>query len=448
MEKLMALWKRVTDSLWFIPALLTLGSAVLALLLIAYNDQLVGDLDAAELWWLFGGSADGARSVLESISGSIITVTGVVFSVTIIALQLASSQFTPRVLRQFMASRSNQLVLGVFIGTFTFTLLVQRTVNSGEVGEEFIPAVAVTVALLLALTSIGFLIYFIDHAARSIQASTIIANVTQDTLAAVATVFPEQVEGARGRPDVAAEELTPADAGEGCRVPARKAGYLQAVARKELQKIATKHQLLARVEVEIGLYVLPGQPILTVWPAQGVTDEIKTELCDVMIFGFDRTQHQDIKHGMIELMDIAVKGMSPAINDPTTAINAIHGLSRILLDLAWRERGDTADEDDDGRTVVIMRRPRLDDITDVAFNQIRHYSADNATVAATMMETLGLLAAQSPQEARAPFIRHLEEIIRTANARITDETDVKRIQAAAAEALKLAESPPPRRRPM
>jgi uncharacterized membrane protein len=424
------------------------GSAVLALLLIAYDDQLVGDADAAELWWLFGGSADGARSVLESISGSIITVTGVVFSVTIIALQLASSQFTPRVLRQFMASRSNQLVLGVFIGTFTFTLLVQRTVNSGDVGEEFIPAVAVTVALLLALTSIGFLIYFIDHAARSVQASTIINNVTHDTLSAVATVFPKQVEGASGNPDVAAEELTRQDAGEGCRVPARKAGYLQAVARKELQKIAAKHRLLARLEVEIGMYVLPGQPILTVWPAQRVTDEIKAELCDVMILGFERTQHQDIKHGIIELMDIAVKAMSPAINDPTTAANAIQRLSQILLDIAWRERGDTTDDDDDGKPVVIVRRPRLDDVTDLAFNQIRHYAADNATVAITMMETLAQLAAQSPDEARAPFIRHLEEVIRTANARITDETDVKRIQSAAAAALKLAESPPPRRRPM
>jgi uncharacterized membrane protein len=448
MEKLVALWKRVTDSLWFIPALLTVGSAVLALLLIAYNDELVGDADAAELWWLFGGSADGARSVLESISGSIITVTGVVFSVTIIALQLASSQFTPRVLRQFMASRSNQLVLGVFIGTFTFTLLVQRTVNSGEVGQEFIPAVAVTVALLLALTSIGFLIYFIDHAARSVQASTIINNVTHDTLSAVAAVFPKQVEGSNGKPDVAAEELTREDAGEGCRVPARKAGYLQAVARKELQKIAAKHRLLARLEIEIGTYVLPGQPILTVWPARRVTEEIRTELCDVMILGFERTQHQDIKHGIIELMDIAVKALSPAINDPTTAANAIQRLSQILLELAWRERGDTTDDDDDGKPVVIVRRPRLDDMTDLAFNQIRHYAADNATIAITMMETLSQLAAQSPTEARAPFVRHLEHVIRTANARIADETDVRRIQTAAARALKLAESPPPRRRPM
>jgi uncharacterized membrane protein len=448
MEKLVALWKRVTDSLWFIPALLTVGSAVLALLLIAYNDELVGDADAAELWWLFGGSADGARSVLESISGSIITVTGVVFSVTIIALQLASSQFTPRVLRQFMASRSNQLVLGVFIGTFTFTLLVQRTVNSGEVGQEFIPAVAVTVALLLALTSIGFLIYFIDHAARSVQASTIINNVTHDTLSAVAAVFPEPVEGSSGKPDVTAEELTREDAGEGCSVPARKAGYLQAVARRELQKIAAKHRLVVRLEIEIGMYVLPGQPILTVWPAQRVTEEIRTELCDVMILGFERTQHQDIKHGIIELMDIAVKAMSPAINDPTTAANAIQRLSQILLELAWRERGDTTDDDDDGKPVVIVRRPRLDDMTDLAFNQIRHYAADNATIAITMMETLSQLAAQSPTEARAPFVRHLEHVIRTANARIADETDVRRIQTAAAKALKLAESPPPRRRPM
>jgi uncharacterized membrane protein len=190
-SKLLALWKRLTDSLWFLPALMTLGGAVAALVLVRSDAFVLGDTPAREVAWLFAGTAEGARGVLSAISSSIITVTGVVFSVTIVALQLASQQFTPRVLRQFMSDRANQLVLGVFIGTFTYTLLVQRTVRSAEEsGAAFVPSVAITFAVVLALVSIGFLIFFIDHAARSIQASTIMARVTRETLASFPHVAP------------------------------------------------------------------------------------------------------------------------------------------------------------------------------------------------------------------------------------------------------------------
>jgi uncharacterized membrane protein len=132
MARLKALWFRITDSLWFVPAILTLTGATAAILLVRLNDSILGDLDPTTRWWAFGGSPEGASGVLSAIASSIITVTGVVFSVTIVALQLASSQFTPRVLRQFTADRANQIVLGVFIGTFTYTLLVQRTIRSGQ----------------------------------------------------------------------------------------------------------------------------------------------------------------------------------------------------------------------------------------------------------------------------------------------------------------------------
>jgi uncharacterized membrane protein len=447
MEKFRTVWVRVTDSLWFLPAVLTIAGASLALLLIRYNDALVGELDAAELWWLFGGSADGARSVLESISGSIITVTGVVFSVTIIALQLASTQFTPRVLRQFMADRSNQLVLGVFIGTFTYTLLVQRTVNGGEVGEEFIPELAVTVALALTLTSIGFLIYFIDHAARSVQVSSIIQNITMDTMRALRTVYPSYHDTTGSWDEPLADDLLPMDPDLGRRVRSGGGGYLQALARETLRDLASKHGITARLEVEIGAYILPGQHVLTVWPGAKVGDELTGDLCDTLVLGPSRTQHQDIKHGVIELMDIAAKAMSPAVNDPTTAVNAMHAISRILLDMAWRELGDTRDDDEEGRPQLIIRRPRLGDTVDLAFNQVRHYAVDNPTVAITLMQVLAQLSALSPEAARGPFKRHLAAVIRTTSDRVTDEGDIRRVSGAAEAALLLAAEPPPHRRP-
>lgn len=452
MEKLRAFWARISDSLWFVPAILTIAGGALALLLIRYNDDLVGGADAAELWWLFGGSADGARSVLESISGSIITVTGVVFSVTIIALQLASSQFTPRVLRQFMANRSNQLVLGVFIGTFTFVLLVQRTVNGGEVGPQFIPELAVTVALLLALTSIGFLIFFIDHAARSVQVATIIENVTQDTIAAVRNVFPDTLRPdstavERLTPGAALEEAVPPDVTDAVFVVADRAGYLQAIARSKLVKLAREHRVRARMEIEIGDYVLPGQPVLTAWPASRVSDELRSAFSDTLVLGFERTPHQDVKHGIIELMDIAVKAMSPSINDPTTCVNAIQRLGEILLEVAWRDGGEAFDRDDDGRVRTVLLRPTLEDMTNLAFNQVRHYAAENASVVVALVETLSVLVSLSPQASREPFRRHMAAVLRTASQRIKDETDIRRVEQAAAAAVRRAAAPPPLRRP-
>jgi uncharacterized membrane protein len=458
MEKLRKLWFDTVDSLWFVPGLLTLSGGTLAVLLVRYNDQILGDIDAEDVWWVFGGSPGGAMSVLEAISGSIITVTGVVFSVTIIALQLASSQFTPRVLRQFMADRANQLVLGVFIATFTYSLIVLRTVRTGEIGDEFVPAVAVTGAVLLALASIAFLIFFINHLARSIQAAIVIDAVTGDTTKVLAGVFPSMIEDGESEADRSAESLTPESSAEPLDVYAARAGYVQAVERQALCRLAAERDIFIRLEVEIGAHLLPGQIMMKVWPGganggertvlsdrrdDGLLDELK----DAVVLGIERTPHQDLKHGVIELLDIAVKGLSPSINDPTTAINAIQHIGQLLLDLAWRERGDRAYTDDEGGVRLVVRRPRLDDVVGLAFDQIRHYGAGNAAVAIALIDTLAELSALSPANARAPFLGQLHAVIRTARSRIDDEGDSERVQRAAAAALQRAAAAPPPRRP-
>jgi hypothetical protein len=270
------LWHEVVDSLWFVPGSADRHGRRWPCCSSATTTTSSAIIDAADVWWLFGGSAEGAKSVLESISGSIITVTGVVFSVTIIALQLASSQFTPRVLRQFMADRANQVVLGVFIGTFTYTLLVQRTVRSGEVSDEFIPAVAVTGAVVLALTSIGFLIYYINHAARSIQAAVIIDGAVKDTLRAVQRMFPQRLDV----PDAPSPDVAIQRTDEPAHVAARTAGYVQALDRPGLRKLAREKGVTVRLEAGFGGHVLPGQLIMSVWPATALDDEL-AERCAV-----------------------------------------------------------------------------------------------------------------------------------------------------------------------
>lgn len=447
MEKLRTLWHDVVDSLWFLPGMLTLAGGTLAVLLVRHNDSILGDVDAGDVWWVFGGSPDGAMSVLQAIAGSIITVTGVVFSVTIIALQLASSQFTPRVLRQFMADRSNQAVLGVFIATFTYSLITLRTVRSGEVSDEFVPAVAVTGAVLLALLSIGFLIYYINHIARSIQAAVIIDSVVGSTAEVIPLVFPDTVPDCDDPERPNAEDLTPARDAAAYEVRASRAGYMQAVERGSLAGQAREHDLLIRLEVEIGEFVLPGQVVMRVWPSSPMPATLPAELFDALVLGLERTPHQDIKHGLIEIMDIAVKAMSPSVNDPTTAVNCIHRMAELLLDLAWRERGDGVERDDAGTVRLIIRRPRLDEAVGLAFHQVRHYSADNATVMIVLIETLANLAALSPRAARPAFTTQLDAVVHTARARIRDQTDSQRVERAAAAAQERIRAEPPRQRP-
>lgn len=438
MARLKAFWLDMVDSLWFVPALLTLAGAAAALLLVRFNDALVGQVDPTTRWWAFGGTAEGAAGVLGAIASSIITVTGVVFSVTIVALQLASSQFTPRVLRQFTADRANQIVLGVFIGTFTYTLLVQRTLRTDGTGDEFVPNVAVTGAVVLALVSIGFLIFFINHAARSIQAAVIIESVTSDTLHAIGQVFPERMDRDPGEALISADEYTAGRPEAPLVIDAARAGYIQEVDWSALKQAAEVKQLFIRMDVEIGRYVLPGEGVMSVWPAEDVDAEAARDLRGALVTGMERTPNQDLKLGVIELMDIAVKAMSPSVNDPTTALNAIDRLGEILHELAWRRRGDLVELSAQGRPLLIRRRPLLEDTLGIAFDQIRHYAAGNPTVAIALLRLLGRLAIIAPDSARAAFIRELHEVRSTAEAQITDAVDRRRFETAAGESLRLA----------
>jgi uncharacterized membrane protein len=438
MARLKALWFKITDSLWFVPAMLTLTGATAAILLVRFNDSILGDLDPTTRWWAFGGSPEGASGVLSAIASSIITVTGVVFSVTIVALQLASSQFTPRVLRQFTSDRANQIVLGVFIGTFTYTLLVQRTIRSGN-GEEFVPNLAVTGAVVLALLSIGFLIFFIDHAARSIQASVIIESVTTDTLHVIRRTFPERVhDDGIEEPLPTVEEHTAEREDAPLCIACRRAGYLQSIDTGALKKLAVRNDLLVRLDVEIGRYILPGDTVISVWPAAGLDDDVKAEMRDALVLGMERTPYQDLKLGIIELMDIAVKAMSPSVNDPTTALNAIDRLGEILHELAWRRRGDMIECDDGGAPRVLVPQARLEDAVGNAFDQIRHFAAGNPGVAIAMTRLLGRLAAMSPARARPVFVEHLEETVSSARALIVDAVDRQRYNEVVVEAQRLA----------
>lgn len=432
-SRLGVFWTEVKSSLWFVPTILTLTAVVLTLVTLEIDRALLtaGRPDSSVL---FGGGAEGARGVLSSIAGGIITVTGVVFSITIVALQLASSQFTPRVLRNFTSDRANQIVLGVFIGTFTYTLLVLRSVRSAgpagsadSVDQPFVPSLSVSVAIILALISIAYLIYFIHHTARSIQASTIIDRAARDALYRVDRLFPEPIGQAAGenRRDRTLPSAPPSV------VAAEAGGYLQSVDQEALFDLASQDGLTVEMLRRVGDFVLPGSPLAAVWPDGATDDEVRAGVRQAFVLGSQRSPEHDLSFSITQLVDIAVKALSPGVNDPTTAKICASRLAEVLVVLGNRALPDETRTDDSGRVIFVARGTSFAEAVELAFDGIRHYGAGDPAVACHLIDTLGEIAALVPSGRRAPLARQAALVLVAAHDRIRDTSDLAEVDRSA-----------------
>jgi len=423
-------WHDLQDSLWFVPAIMTAIAVALALLLVRIDQRLLLDR-RLDVPWLFGGGVEGARGVLAAVGGTMITVTATVFSITIVALQLASSQFTPRVLRTFTGDRGNQVVLGFFIGTFTYALLVLRAVRSAsDDGVTFVPSLAVTGAIILALASIGLLIYYIHHAARSIQAAVVIDHAASDTIGLIDRLFPADV----GRPGAPAASEVPLPSSPAVVVPADGSGYVQAIDQDALVDLAVRSSLLIRIEPRIGEFVLPGAVLASVW-ATAVAEDCHDPIRDAVLLGPEPTLQSNIELGVRQLADIALKALSPGINDPTTATMCIDRLGEALVRLAQRGWPREVRTGDDGSVRVVLHGPPFERLVTVAFSQIRRYGAGDATVMEHLVAVLGRMTALVPPVRREPLIGEARLALAAAREQVSLPADRERVAEAGAWAV-------------
>ena len=427
-NRLKAAWAVVTDSQWFVPGGLTLAGVVLAVALLHVDQRgLLGSGTPPS--WVYQGNADGARTVLSAIASSLITVTGVIFSVTIVAVQLASSQYTPRVLRNFSSDRGNQVVLGVFIGTFTYSVLVLRTARAGGGGtEELVPRLAVTGSIALVLVSVVALIYFIHHVARLIQVTEIIDRITRETVGNVHRMFPEHI----GR----ADDSSAPDPGlpEHASVPvcAAKSGYVQFVHEDRLFEVASQEQVVIAMRPKIGDYVLAGRPLAAVWAGGGpVSAELQRQIRRAFVLGPDRTPHQDVEFGMVQISDIAIRALSPSTNDPTTAIRCIDRLAEILAQLGSRNPPEPR-RTRDGRVCFIASYTTFDVAVKVVYDDIRHFGAGIPLIAEHLLEVLGELVLLVPPDRGAPLAQQARAVLHSAREQITNPRDRADVEAKAA----------------
>jgi len=425
--KLSARWTDLQSSLWFVPAIATILAALLAIAAVELDHQLWEDGTMRDVPLVFDAQADGARGVLTAIAGSLITVTATVFSITIVALQLASSQFTPRLLRRFTADRGVQVVLAIFFGTFTYALLVLRSVRSDANGvEPFVPTVATSIAILLALTSVGALIFFVHHVARSIQASVLIERAASDALKLVDDLFPAEMREGVGQLDVAVHMPTQPAA----RILAERGGYLQAIDEATLIDAVTDGARTVRVEARIGDYVLPGALLASIWPKHAVADDLEQRVQRAFVFGFERTHFKDIDYAIRQLADIGVKALSPGINDPTTATICIDRLAEVLTVIGIRRRTANLQHVERGGTVIILPLHSYADLVDVAFTQIRHYGAEDPIVAEHLVRSCSAIAALVPEWHRDPLQRQADLVVAQFRESAMSPADIARVERA------------------
>jgi uncharacterized membrane protein len=358
-----------------------------------------------------------------------ITVAGVVFSITIVALTLASQQFGPRLLRNFMRDTGNQVVLGVFIATFIFCLLVLRTIRGTE-ETNFVPNLSVTAGVLLALASLGVLIYFIHHAAARIQAPNLIAAVGADLHGAIRRLFPEMLgEGPAPDDRLPAQAELPADFDREARpVLARDSGYVQAVDGGGLLRMAAEEDLVVRLGVRPGDYLVAGALLGHAWPAERITDRVRARLSGSVILGVEPTLEQDVRFAFDQLVEVAVRALSTGINDPFTAMNCLDVLSAELCELAGRAAPSPLRYDDGGVLRVIAAPVTFVEILETSFHRLRTYAAGAPAVTLRLIEVADRLSLHLRRPADVQAVAAQIRLVRRTARRTLPEEDREAVE--------------------
>ena len=397
---------RLRSSLWVIPGAFAIGAAIGAFVLVPL-DRLVDQSVAGNLSGvLFAGGPESARLVLSTISAAMLTFTGLVFTVTMLVLQQASSQLSPRVMRTFLRDRVNQAVLGLFVATFLFSLLVLREVRSPPTGSSFVPAIAVTVAYLLLVASVGAFVYYIHHMAQSIRAVSVLRSVGDETRAAIARLYPE---GVGDEPEDAPAAL-PTRAPDRVLTLEHGPGVITSVDDAQLMVLAREHQLTVELLYLVGDFVPHGAPLLTLWSRAdgGLPADLPIDrLAGTIQLGLERTMTEDVACGFRQIVDIAERALSPGINDPSTALQGLDQLHDLLRRLAVRSIPSPFRLDEDGTVLLCLRRPDWPDYVALAIDEIRQFGSGSIQIARRLRHLLLDLQAVAPPSRQAPLSRQL-----------------------------------------
>ncbi|MEO9082547.1 MAG: DUF2254 domain-containing protein [Lapillicoccus sp.] len=429
---LAALRDATRSQLWPLPVMSVVAALVAGLAVPHLDAAVDGSLPDWLSAVIFGGDAGAARTVLDAVSSSLITVTALTFSLTVVTLQLASSQFSPRLLRTFTSDMFVQATLGVFLATFTYSLTVLRTVRSSDAAvPEFVPRVSVTLSFVLAVASVIVLVVFLAHLARQIRVETMLHDVHEDATATLRSTLDElgpSPEEPRHVPQTPPHAWT---------LTAPGSGFLVRVDDGELLGICVDLDVVVVLNTHIGSSLVEGCPVGSAWSTSAAADDeevrrrLQQALDKSVHTGVERTAVQDIGYGLRQLTDVANKALSPGINDPTTASHALGHISALLCELAGYDLGPLVLSDDDQRIRVVRRGPDLENLVDVAISQPRRYGASDPQVMHRLFQLLTELGWHCRPDQRHVVRAQLERLVTTVHAQDFDTAEVTQLDGAA-----------------
>jgi uncharacterized membrane protein len=371
---------------------------------------------------LFPSHADPqvAQAILTDIATSIMTVVSIVFAILLMTLTLASTQFSPRILISFVRDRVTQWTLGVFLGTFSYCVAALPAVRSAP--AIFVPVATVTGAMLLAPVCVGWLIYFIHHISNAISVNHIVDRIRRETEQVIDALMPEprRPNGVAQRPDQAPEtdELLLVN---------RQSGYIRFADIQRLVALARAYRVRVRLQRRVGHFVPEGVPLLRISHAERMSEEGIGALLAAVDLGPTRTMQQDVEFGIVQIVDIALRALSPAVNDPSTAISCVDQLSCILI--RWAARAAPPNHYYEPRDVLRLTVPWIgfDGLLDLAFQQIRHYAAADAAVSLRLMRALGDIASTiTDAELRNSLVERGRSVVEGCTGRLEDG-DLRRL---------------------
>lgn len=415
--RLLAWWDRILSSYWFMPcgmmAVMFWMAIGLPIIDAQFNDGVLREM----LWLKI--SPQSAQSILSSIAGANVSVVGVVFSITILTLSIASTQMGPRLLRTFLSDRSTHFALGLYLSTAVYCLILLTIVKDRE-DAGFVPHLSVVFALIAAIFGLGFLVFFINRIAQLIQTPNIVAAVARDLDHALIRLFPEELGES-------------ADEEEDCEVPDREnaapilaleEGYLQGTDIDSMVEFATEADILVRMVTRPGKFVTKGTVIADVYPKARVDEDLQKRFNEFVICGIRRTPRQDVECSVNELTEVAVRALSPGVNDPFTASNCIDCLGASLSRFSTRKIPNPCRRDEAGTLRVIVQPDNFPSALNAAFDQIRQYGADSPAILIRLLESLSVVAsAAKRREDRAAVLRQAKMIFRAVERNIHEEND-------------------------
>lgn len=435
MKKLRFFWTELISTFWFIPVIIIIGAIFFAIFILYIDGNFVFTNEGYERFF-FIGSSDSARSVLSTISGAMIGVAGTVFSVTLVALTLASSQFGPRLIRNFMYVRLNQVVLGTYISTYIYCLIVLNTIKDTE-DYKFIPSLSILFSILFALMNIVLLIIFIHRIAVSIQANHVISEIAVSIGKEVKKLFPEDLENDSQETIETDFENETAKYKSKMPLISGHYGYIQYIDTDALVRLACENKSLIKLNYRPGHYIVKGMELGTLYYNDLEEEKnIQKKIQNQYIVGSSRTSQQDIELSIHQMVEIAVRALSPGVNDPYTAVSCVDNLTSTLCNVAAKKFPPNFRYDDDGNLRALVNVYNFEILMDVAFNQIRLYSSGNTAVVIKLMDALVIIhELVTIPSYRNAAKKHARKVLNVGNDCIRDKEDLEILTKKAKEIL-------------